>query len=154
MKFWRKRTQGSSAVAQWVRKTCPEGGQGSTGVWKPRQNPSEVGLRPMQSVSEGLEKSKMTSSFLLGNLAWAPCFEPLTQSKQKPVPLFENRKSDLNPDQAGVKPDSFWQCCLISLCWLCKCILTPPTVRWDILQTQQCKNSYTAKAAILQGVPK
>ena len=65
----RKRTHGSSAEAQWVKKTCPGGGQVSTGVWKPRQNPSEVGLRPRQSVSKGLERSIMTSSFLLGTLA-------------------------------------------------------------------------------------
>ena len=60
----------------------------------------------MQSVSEGLEKSKMTSSFLLGSLAWAPCFEPLIQSKQNQFLSFRTENQIFNPDQAGVKPDN------------------------------------------------
>ena len=102
----KEKTHGSSAEAKWVKKTCPEGGQVSTGVWKPRQSPSEVGLRPRQSVSKGWERSIMTPSFLPGTVARASCLGLSYRVNKDQLLSLEIENQILNPVQASVKPDN------------------------------------------------
>ena len=106
MKFLKKKNPNKLCSSSVGKKTCPEGGQESTGALKARQNPPRKGAPGLCNLYLGAsEKSnwhkhpdrRLGTSILL----WASLRE-----QAKPVPHFENRNQTFNPGQAGVKPDN------------------------------------------------
>ena len=102
MKFLKKKDPNKLCSSSVGRKTCPKGGQWSTGALKERQSPPKKGAPGLPKLHLGPQRRAIGTSILIGDLAQASYFGPLSESKQKPVPHFENRNQTFNPGQAGV----------------------------------------------------
>ena len=106
MKFLKKKDPNKLCSSSVGRKTCPKGGQWSTGALKERQSPPKKGAPGLSKLHLGPQRRAIGTSIQIGDLAQASCSGLLSESKQNQFLTLKIENQTFNPGQAGVKPDN------------------------------------------------